>query len=259
MIIDAHTHLGSATVEDLLAGMDEGGIDYALVIAADFFGNLQKTEDLIEECRQGEERLRVIGSVCLAKGIEQQLAKLRQYLEEGKIVGIKLYPGYEDYYPNDERLRLIYEYCQEEGVTVVYHTGVLLAGSRGILKQVRPLEIDQVAHQYPDLRIVMAHMGNPWLTDCAVVMEKNKNVYADMSGFFPEYKAIKQEGIDIFKQKMNIFLDFAGNFNKCLFGTDFPLYKQKEYVAAVEQLEMGEEEKDLVFWKNARDLFKLKF
>jgi predicted TIM-barrel fold metal-dependent hydrolase len=62
----------------------------------------------------------------------------------------------------------------------MFHTGVLEAGSTGLLEYSHPLQIDRVATRFRNLTIVMAHMGNPWLIDCAAVLAKNENVYADM-------------------------------------------------------------------------------
>lgn len=201
---------------------------------------------------------RMFGSLHFGGHIESQIKQLTASLENKEILGVKFLPGYENYYPTDEKAFPLYEYCQKHGYPAVFHTGILAEGSPGILKQVHPLNIDEVANKFPDLKIVMAHMGNPWIADCAVTVAKNPNVYADLSAAFPEYEPITQEEVDIFKKKIREYRDFAGNLNKCLFGTDYPLYSQKEYLEAVEQLKMTKEEKELVFWKNATTVFGLK-
>ncbi len=103
----------------------------------------------------------------------------------------------------------------------------------------------------------MAHFGNPWIADCAAVVAKNKNVYVDLSGYFSEYKPISKEEKEDFVKQLAEFKMFVGDFKKCLFGTDWPIYSQKEYLDAVRALILTEEEKDLVFSKNAEGLFNI--
>jgi hypothetical protein len=137
----------------------------------------------------------------------------------------------------------------------MFHTGVLEAGSTGLLEYSHPLQVDRVATRFPNLNIVMAHMGNPWLIDCAAVLAKNENVYADMSAFFAENKPITAHDVEVFKQRMEQVRVFLYSYDKFLFGTDYPLYSQKEYLAAVEALEMGPAEHEAVMHANAARLF----
>ena len=88
-------------------------------------------------------------------------------------------------------------------------------------------------------------------------MLKNENVYMDLSGFFDEYQSIRKEQVDYFIKRLWEFRQFVGEFKKCLFGTDWPLYDQKEYLDAVSKLPLDKKESDLVFWKNAQKIFNL--
>lgn len=262
MIIDSHTHLAKTgervvTKEDLIKSMDEAGIDYSLVIANKTGNEIGTTTDEVVEISETSPRIKAVGNLDVSSFSEQQLQHLFDLLNKGKIVGVKLYPGYEDYYPTDERLSPLYKFCQENNKPVIFHTGILLIGLPGILKQVHPLNIDEVANKFPDLKIVMAHFGNPWIMDTAAVMYKNKNVYTDLSAFFTEYKSLSETEIKSFLVNLQQFKDFVGDFKKCLFGTDFPLYSQKEYLDAVKQLPLTDEEKELVFWRNAKEIFNL--
>ncbi|MDP3997799.1 MAG: amidohydrolase family protein [bacterium] len=269
MIIDAHTHIGnisqrsgqSVSMTDLLRSMDEAGIDMSLIIAdaMDLGDGRQglSANDLVKQ-RGENKRLRVIGNVSINRNLKKQLRELGRMAEAGEIVGIKLYPGYEDYYPIDKRLWPVYEFCQLNNLAAVFHTGVLMEGTNGVLQQVHPLKIDEVAVKFPGLCIVMAHLGNPWLLDAAAVILKNKNVYADLSGFFAEFETIKEEDVDRFKQRVKKeFTDFAGNLKKCMFGTDWPLYSQPEYLDAVKALPMSDEERELVLGGNAMKVYGL--
>lgn len=259
MVIDAHTHLGlnnnkHFSAEDLVASMRDAGIDYSLVITNRH--NDYSTMASVISFSKKHPQIKVIGDVSYAD-FETDEERIINYFKDGKIVGLKFYLGYTDYYPNDKKFDGIYAFCQENGYPVVYHTGILERGYKGLLKQSHPLNVDEVANRYPKLKIVMAHMGNPWLMDCAAVLIKNENVYADMSGFFAEYQPIAEEETELFIRQMTDMRSFMGGFEKMIFGTDYPLYNQKEYLDAVKRLPLTQEEKELAFWRNANVVYNL--
>ncbi|MDP3685371.1 MAG: amidohydrolase family protein [bacterium] len=261
VIIDCHTHLSGLSgepkhPEELLRAMDEAGIGYSCVLAEDPSDAGPTTDSLIVATK-AYPRLKVIGSAHVTGADDQHTQKLMRYLEDGTIHAVKFYPGYEDFYPTNETLFPMYEYCQKKRKTVMFHTGILMTGRGGRLKQVHPLEIDEVAYRFPNLTIVMAHFGNPWIMDCAAVVAKNKHVYTDVSAFFTENSSIGSEEQEDFVRRMGEFKRFVGDVKKCLFGTDWPLYSQKRYLEAVQAIPMTDEEQELVFWKNAATLFAL--
>lgn len=261
MIIDAHTHLGihnnkNFKVDDLLVSMKKAGIGYSLIIANKTKSEGLSTDDVIQVTEKNP-KLKVIGNIEFDTLDENQIEKLTEYLRSKKIVGIKFYLGYEEFYADNPMFSSLYSFCEKNGYPVVYHTGVLEVGHKGLLKYSHPLTIDNVAANFPNLKIVIAHMGNPWILDCAAVMLKNKNVYMDISGFFDEYKPISKDQIDYFIKRLREFRQFVGEFKKCLFGTDWPLYNQKEYLNAVLKLPLNKEELNLVLWKNTQKIFNL--
>lgn len=259
MIIDAHTHIGEAGgrdwgPRDLVASMDDANIAYSLLISADVTNApLEKVLEVTQE----NPRLKAIGHVSYKTLDDNQINKLIGHLDRKEIHGIKLYPGYENYFPFDEKLHKLFTYCEDHNHPIVVHTGVMLTGFPGYLEQVHPLPVDRLATNYPKLNIVMAHMGNPWLTDAIAVMWKNPNVYADLSAFFTEFQPIDPQEADFFLNRMSEVKLFFGDFKKFLFGTDWPLYTQKEYVSVIERLGLEGEEKELVMWKNAARIFNL--
>src|SRR5262249_4689557 len=137
-------------------------------------------------------RIKAIGNVEFDQ-VEASVDRLCTYLSDHKIIGVKMYPGYEDYYPNDDRLNPLYEFCQRNGFPVIFHSGILQVDFPGLLEQAHPLKIDAVAHKFPNLNIIIAHLGNPWIIDCAAVLTKNRHVYADFSALTDEYEKITDE------------------------------------------------------------------
>lgn len=259
MIIDSHTHIGkkSHTTKDLLSSMKRAGIDYSMVIAdsSPLKEKGMTTEEVIEICDQNK-NLKAIGNVEYRNISDSYIKKLVDYLRNGEIHAVKLYPGYEDFYPYDEKLFPLYKECEEMEKPIVFHTGLLAKGLPGRLRQSHPLNIDDVANKFPKLKIVMAHFGNPWVIDATMVAMKNENVYVDLSGYFGP--RISKTEIKFFKQDLAYFGGFLQGYKKCLFGTDWPISRQKEYLNAVKQLPLKAEGKDLVFWKNAKEIYGLK-
>lgn len=262
MIIDCHTHVadmlhGKAwTPEELISSMDEAGIDYSFILADFFLERGISTKKAVEVSKQFP-RLKAVGNITYSTLGNDQLDTITQYVKNKEIVAVKFYLGYEAFYPFDEKLFPIYEMCVANGVPVIFHTGMLEASFKGLLRYSHPLNIDEVAVRFPDLKIVIAHMGNPWLMDCAAVVAKNKNVYMDCSGYFKEFSPIEHEEEKMFREQLEKFRIFVGDFKKVLFGTDWPIYSQKEYLKAVKSVKMTKEERDLVFYKNAQNLFNL--
>jgi predicted TIM-barrel fold metal-dependent hydrolase len=188
MIIDAHTHIykegdKTFTAKDLLLSMDNAKIDYSLLLADGAVEGGTSTAEVIKICEKNA-RLKAIGCLQYKTLDDNQIQKLLEYLRERKIYGVKLYPPYEEYYPQDKKLFPFYEQCQKLGKPIIIHTGMLMPGLPGLLKQSHPLNLDEIANAFPNLKIIMAHFGNPWITDAMMVMVKNKNIYADLSGYF---------------------------------------------------------------------------
>ncbi|MBI1984617.1 MAG: amidohydrolase [Candidatus Wildermuthbacteria bacterium] len=262
MIIDVHTHIGkfgaetSRTPEDLLKSMDNAGIETSLVIASSVSDEVQglSTKQAVEVGEQYP-RLKIIGNVEYPRISIEHIQELIELLKTKKIVGVKMYTGYEHFYPNDSKLYELYRFCSDNGFPVIFHTGFLLAGSKGLLKYSHPLHIDELAQEFPDLKILIAHFGYPWIEDCGAVVAGNKNVYADLSAYFTEFNPISKKEQKEFTEDIGRLVSITGGFEKFLFGTDWPIYSQKEYVEAVKSLPMSKEERELVFWKNAKSLF----
>jgi hypothetical protein len=256
MVIDCHTHLDDdGSADNLLRSMDEAEIDASIIIAETLPGDISNADQVLQAVRQSE-RLWAIINCVFSRTVElKYVEELTQLLGDDRVVGLKFYLGYEEYSPNDERLYQLYEYCEKHAVSIMFHTGVLEAGSSGLLEYSHPLQVDRVATRFPNLSIVMAHMGNPWLIDCAAVLAKNENVYADMSAFFAENKSITAHDVEVFKQRMEQVRVFLYSYDKFLFGTDYPLYSQKEYLGAVEALDIAPDEHERVMHANAARLF----
>ncbi|HEX6070410.1 MAG TPA: amidohydrolase family protein [Longimicrobiaceae bacterium] len=264
MIIDCHTHLNRyeegqwATLQERYAElkreMRANGVDHAFVLSSYKVSEERPSTTEILEVVGDDPQIGVIAGISYHGYRAADLADLRVLLKEGRIRGLKLYPGYEAFYVHDPRMRVIYELAGEFGVPVMIHTGDTF-DPKGKVKYAHPLEVDEVAVDFRDVTFVICHLGNPWVTDAMEVIYKNENVVGDISGFtlgqfderFEQYmlQAVKQ------------VLTFAGDPSSLLYGTDWPICQMSSYLRFVRNLGLTEEETELVLWKNTARIFKL--
>lgn len=185
---------------------------------------------------------------------DDALKQLRLELEKPECVGIKIYLGYYPFYAYDEVYEPVYKIAKEFNVPVVYHTGDTYS-ERGRLRFSHPLAIDEVAVKHRDMTIMMAHFGDPWVLDGAEVVYKNRNVYADLSGL-----VVGADG-DIKKLQDSRFFDhllhaltFTNNYEKFLFGTDWPLTPIKPYIEFIQDI-IPANYHEQVFYETALKVF----
>jgi uncharacterized protein len=111
-------------------------------------------------------------------------ALLRRYVAAG-VRGLKLYPSYQHYYPNERHVYPLYEVCAEHGIPVLLHIGSsVIPGTR--LKYCDPIHLDDVAVDFPGLAVVMAHGGRGfWYDACAFLARQHEHFHIDVAGLVP--------------------------------------------------------------------------
>ncbi len=264
MIIDCHVHLNNyheqeavsltESLAKLRAAMAEASVDYALVLTSYLVSPHRPSTAEVVRAIEGIPELGVVAGISYSNYRHKDLRELADFLEAGLVKGLKLYPGYEPFYPHDSRLRVVYDLAEEFDVPVMIHSGDTYS-PKGKLKYSHPLEIDEVAVDFPNVKFVICHLGNPWLTDCMEVVYKNANVYADISGLvlgsftevFEEYMADEIKDVII----------YAGDPSRFLFGTDWPICSMQSYVQFVNQLGLDPSAMEMLMSGNARRLFKI--
>lgn len=259
MIIDAHTHLHRshmlASADQLLEIMDRGGIDRAAIFpspASDF-----TTEETIETARAHPDRFFAIGTVSPLSAPPDALQRLDGHLENGTVRGLKFFLGYQYFYPNNVPLLAPYMRLAEAyKIPVIFHTGDTVGFmQKARLAYAHPLAIDDLAVEFPNVKIVIAHFGNPWMMDAAAVLQKNPNVFADISGWI--YGPLSDEDRVRLTARFMESYWYVDDPSKFLFGSDFPISDPITYVEFVRGLPINDEDKEAIFWKNAVRLFNL--
>jgi predicted TIM-barrel fold metal-dependent hydrolase len=140
------------------------------------------------------------------------LEELRRGIDELGLVGVKLGPMYAGFDPRDERCQPVYAFSQERGLPILFHTGTTFIRAAP-LGFTRPWLFDDVAIAYPELRLVLAHVGHPFSEECLVVIRKHPHVYADISAIY--YRPWQFYNTMIAAQEYKVT-------HKLLFGTDYP-------------------------------------
>jgi hypothetical protein len=270
--IDVHLHLSrwwrdirrtgyrsdlDYTVRGLLAEMDRNGIGSGLLL------QLHEAPSIAEGLAEGRAssaesrgRLRPVTTVDPTKGEDEVLAALALWDAEPNLAGIKLYPGYQSFYPHDRRLDRVYEYAHRRSLPVMFHQGDTLDGL-GLVKFSRPIEVDEVAGRYRDVRFVLCHFGNPWVAEGAELVYKNENVYADTSGLlahpaYPYYaRMVEQSRRVVYEAIVTI-----GRPDRILYGSDWPLEELSTAVALVDRMDLPAEDRAAILGGNARRLFR---
>lgn len=264
LIIDCHVHLNRyekeepARLEDryslLKDEMAANGVDYAFVLSSYRVTPERPGVPELLSVIGDDPALRLVAGVSYNDYRAHDLADLRALLREGRINALKLYPGYEAFYVHDARLRVVYELAGEFRVPVMIHTGDTF-DPKGKVKFAHPLEVDEVAVDFPDVTFVICHLGNPWITDAMEVIYKNENVVADISGFTVKHFQERFERYML--AQLGEALAFSGDPHSILFGTDWPICDMGAYHRFIGKLELRDDEREDIMWRNAARVFRL--
>lgn len=170
------------------------------------------------------ERLLFFASIDPAEvGYMEELEKCHQQFGA---VGVKMAPLYQNVHPADSRCYEIYRYCVKHGLPILFHAGTSFVSGTP-LDYSRPVHFDAVAVDFPDLRMVLAHLGHPWEGETIAVIRRHANVYADLSALY--YRPWQ------FYNSMRLLVEYHAE-EKVLFGSDFPFTTTQDSLDSVRGL-----------------------
>ncbi|MCL6450352.1 MAG: amidohydrolase family protein, partial [Acetobacteraceae bacterium] len=251
VIIDFHNHVEYKTLterwgpKEFVAGLDAGKIDKAVVLGVDqvdagykppwaglaggpneakgwlrtpsampVAANLDD-EAVAEFCSQYPDRL--IGFASLHPERYRPDLKVERAIKHLGLKGVKIYP-HAGFYPNDPRLYRAYQKCVDLGAVVMFHTGIKALRWQW-LQYNNPVYVDQIATDFPDMKIVMCHGGFPWADEFLVVAYSNPNIYVDIT--FMDYveKTFRRPGL--VESTMRQLVDLIGP-ERLLWGSEGP-------------------------------------
>jgi uncharacterized protein len=202
-------------------------------------------EEIADAAAAHSDVLIPFGSIDPARGVAGVRAA-RRLVESHGVRGFKFHPSIQAFEPNDPKVYPLYEELQSLGVPALFHTGQTgigsgLPGGRGIkLRYSDPMLLDDVAADFPQLTIIMAHPSVPWQDAAISVAQHKANVYIDLSGWSPKYfpPQLVRAANSLLKTKV-------------LFGSDYPLLRPERWIRDFEQLEIRDDVKPLIMKQNA--------
>jgi predicted TIM-barrel fold metal-dependent hydrolase len=208
-------------------------------------------EEIAEVAASNPDVLIPFASIDPARGADA-VVQARRLIEEHGVRGFKFHPNIQGFFANDRAVYPLYEVIQEHGLVALFHTGHTGAGAgsrggRGIrLKYSNPMHVDDVAVDFPDLPIILAHPSFPWQDEALSVALHKPNVYIDLSGWSPKYFPPQ------LVQYANTLLK-----DRVLFGTDYPVITPGRWMSDFDKLDIKAQVRPLILKENAVRLFGL--
>ncbi len=226
MIVDCHTQIwsshdqlgrGAALVAPAVQADERhhlqavGPVDKAIVLAfKSCYLDAEIPNGLVAEyVRRNSTKL--VGFAGVDPNDRDWLEELRIAQDELHLKGVVVSPEMQDFHPSDTRAMRLYSQCGQRGLPVLFEQSHRHPAAK--MEYAQPFLLDEVAHEFPDLRIVIARMGHPWIAQTVVLLGKHRNVYADVAGLLSRawlsYTAL-------------LAAHEYGVLDKLLFGSDFP-------------------------------------
>ena len=234
MIIDVHTHLSSIeqwgpqfrqAIEDTYPaqGLDidvtperhwqeEQRADRAIVFGINSIALEMRTpnEQIAAYVQQHPDKM--IGFMSIDPNHPDALDELERSFSDLGLRGIKMSPVYQHYHPSDEKAARVHARAEELGLPILTHSAYQGMANTP-MEWANPLLYDPVARNFPNLKIIVAHIGLPWFADAMVITRKHRNVFTDVSGLHTKPWWLYQA--------LALFVE-VGSPEKVLFGSDLP-------------------------------------
>jgi predicted TIM-barrel fold metal-dependent hydrolase len=272
--IDTHVHVepepsGNAAEEAARKYFGNAGVSYGRQELADYYrsrkigcvlfsvderltGRPQVSNDEVAAfAAENSDIAMAFASVDPMRGADA-VNEARRLIASGTIRGFKLHPPLQQFHSNDKAAYPFYEVIAKAKLPVIFHTGhsgigTGMPGGGGVrLKYGNPMDIDDVAVDFPDMPIIMAHPSFPWQDEAISVCLHKPQVYIDLSGWSPKYFS------PILIQYANTLLK-----KKMLFGSDYPLITPDRWLADFAAIAIRDEVRPLILKENAARLFSL--
>jgi predicted TIM-barrel fold metal-dependent hydrolase len=233
------------TPEGIVNYLRANGVDYAVALAelSPVTTGMLGNEAVAELCREVD---CLIPFCSINPFLVADLAgELERHVTEIGFRGLKLYPTYQHFYPNVNRLYPLYAKAEELGIPVMFHTGSsIFRGAR--LKYGDPLYLDDVAVDFPNLTLLMAHSGRGFWYDRAYFLTKlHANIYMEISGLPPQ-------------KLLAYFPELERVADKVIFGSDWPgMPHIKRNIEMIRSLPLKEETKEKILGGNAARILRM--
>ena len=241
------------TIPDYIKKMDQAGIERSLLIAVRA-GDIRVPESfeipyerVYDVCRQNPDRFSGLAGVDPFRGMEG-LNDLETAVKEYGFVGAHLYPHWCELPPNHRKYYPYYAKCCELGIPIMMQVGhnLIYSKNRRLPSVGKPIYLDQVAIDFPELKLIGIHIGIPWTEEMISMCWKHENVYTAGDAYAPKYWP-------------EAFIHYANSYgkHKVMFGTDWPVIDPIRAVDEFNNLNFKDSSKELVLRENAIRVFNL--
>jgi uncharacterized protein len=203
------------------------------------------SEEIAEQAAEHADVLIPFGSVDPLAG-EDAVRRAVRLVEDHGVMGFKFHPSLQAFKPNDPVHYPLWSAIEDLGVVALFHTGQTgigagLPGGRGIkLRYSNPMLLDDVAADFPDLTMVMAHPSVPWVDEAISIATHKANVFIDLSGWSPKYFPPQ-----LVRQANSLLSD------KVLFGSDYPVLAPDRWMADFAMLDIKDHVRPKILKDNA--------
>lgn len=243
--------MNAGTLASLLAALDAEGIEQAVMHAESEGGEDadELNERLLTVLEQHPDRFVGMGCVDVAGQLPSQIARQAERAGDVGLKGVSFQPAFFGLDIDDRRLYPLYSRAEEAGLVVALHTGINYSRLHP-MRHERPDNLDQVACDFPDLKLMACHAGWPWATEYAAVARRHPTVYLEFGALAPKYVAKPGTGWDaMFGMMPNVLR------SQILYGSDWPMIEPSRALREWRESGLPPETLKALFSTNAAALF----
>lgn len=237
--------------EDIIKGLDENNVVKAVITGRDcettYASMANGNGGVLDFCRKAPEKFVGYWGVDPHKGMAAIRDLTQAVTENESIRGAAIDPYLAKIYPHDAKYYPVYAKCCELEIPIIFTTGTASFVPGAIIDHVAPRYIDVVARDFPELKIIMSHGGYPWVNEAITVVQRNKNVYMEMS----EYELWPQA--EAYVQAANTVIG-----DKLMFASAHPFIDYREQLEKYANLAFEKDVHEKVMYGNAARLLGLK-
>ena len=241
------------TIPDYIKKMDQAGIERSLLIAVRA-GDIRVPESfevpyesVHKVCSEYSDRFSGLAGIDPFRGM-QGLRDLENAVNEMGFVGAHLYPHWCELPPNHRKYYPYYAKCSELGIPIMMQVGhnLVYSRKRRLPSVGKPIYLDQVAIDFPELKLIGIHIGIPWTEEMVSMCWKHENVFTAGDAYAPKYWP-------------ESYVHYANSYGqkKVLFGTDWPVIDPVRAVEEFNQLNFRESASQRILRENALEVFNL--
>lgn len=258
----AHTLPKKADIETIISKMKEHEIEKTVLLASYFPHTSAGISNFrLSNWIGNRDDLLMFGSLDFEHYFYQGINELNELVDEKKMKGIKIYTCYQNIDLKGDKLNEVINLAKRNSLVLNFHCGYSHAARRtydrdSVTDMVTAEDIEFIAREHPNLKILVAHLSKPSADKLAVVLNRNPNMYTDMSGLVSSLHDRNDFPWCIEEIKKVLY---ESGPQKLLFGTDFPVQTHEDSIYFVEEAMKGFSDKDksLVYYDNAKRLLNI--